>query len=139
MLCYPAKIVHNRKDKAYLVSFPDFPNVNTFGDTLEEAIYYAHEALSLSVEVDFERGFDMPKPSKIQGKNIYQIRLPLHVEIPLRLRELRGNQSQKEVAKKLKISAQAYQKFEHPTKCNLTLKTLEQLEKVFDCQFNFSV
>lgn len=139
MLAYPAKITYSRKDKVYLVTFCNFPNVNTFGDTLEDALQKAHEALALSFEVDFERGFKMPKPSKVKGSNIHLIRLPLYIEIPFCLRQMRGKLSQEEVAKQLNISAQAYQKFEHPAKCNLTLKKLEDLALVFNRSFDFVV
>lgn len=139
MLTYPAKISYNRKDRAYLVSFPDFPNVNTFGATVDDAIRQAKEALTLSFEVDFQRGFQMPKPSKPSGINIYMIPLPLHIEVPFRLRQLRGKLTQEQIAKRLKITPQAYQKFEHPGKCNITLRKLEELEDVFNSSFHLLV
>ena len=37
----------------------------------------------------------------------------------------------KELAKKLGISYQAYQKLENPRKCNPTVKTLEKISEVF--------
>jgi antitoxin HicB len=79
MLSYPAKISFSRKDRFYLVSFPDFPNVNTYGDSITDAINKGTQALALSFEVDFERGFKMPAPSKIKGRNIHQVPSPLHI------------------------------------------------------------
>lgn len=139
MIKFPAKISYSRQDKSYLVSFPDFPNVNTFGASLEEAIANAQEALSLSIEVDFERGFKMPEPSKLTASRIYQIPLPLHIEVAIRLRQIRGSRTQEQIAKRLKIAPQAYQKFENPRKCNLTLRKLEELERALQHKFDLIV
>ena len=55
---YIAKII--KKEGAYLVSFPDLPSINTYGETLGEATKNAEEALNGSLESDFERGFSLP-------------------------------------------------------------------------------
>ncbi len=36
-LAYPAKFVEEKRDGGFSVSFPDFPEGHTQGDTLEEA------------------------------------------------------------------------------------------------------
>jgi antitoxin HicB len=50
------------------VSFPEWPNVHTWGETLEEALANASEALNGAIESDFERGFDLPEPRQHRGK-----------------------------------------------------------------------
>ena len=59
---YSAKIT--KEDGTYLVSFPDFENINSYGDTLEKALLNASEALNGALESDFERGFSL-LPKKI--------------------------------------------------------------------------
>jgi len=40
---------------------------------------------------------------------------------------LRGNRTQQEIARNLKISFQVYQRLENPRKANPTIKTLEKV------------
>jgi antitoxin HicB len=122
---YYAKIV--RQDGAFLVSFPDLQNVNTYGDTLEEALRNAAEALNGALETDFERGYSLPEARARQGRTMHPVEIAPHIEIAYQLRRLRNGHSQEEIAGRLGISAQAYQKLENPRKCNPTVKTLEKI------------
>ena|SRR5271157_1333648 len=125
---YFAKII--RKDGAYLVSFPELENINTYGVTIAEAIRNAEEALNGSLESDFERGFSLPEPKDHKGSGYYKISVLPHLEIAYTLRKLRTGKSQVEIAHSLGISYQAYQKLENPRKCNPTIKTLEKIGAV---------
>jgi antitoxin HicB len=60
-----------REDGVFVVSFPDFPNVNTYGSTLEEALAKAEEALNGALETDFERGYALPAAGDYAGKRAY--------------------------------------------------------------------
>jgi antitoxin HicB len=68
---YYAKII--KKEGQYLVSFPDLANINTYGNTLSEAVHNAEEALNGSLESDFERGFSLPEPKERKGNGYYRI------------------------------------------------------------------
>ena len=122
---YCAKL--RKEDGVYLVSFPDFEHINTYGDTISDAVKYAHDALNLVLAVDFERGFVLPEPSVVKGRNVYPIRVQPNIAIAYQLRRLRKNRSQADIALKIGISYQAYQKLENPRKCNPTVKTLEKI------------
>lgn len=113
-----------------MVKIPDFPNINTFGNTLDEAKDAAKEALNGCLESDFERGFKLPKPKLKKGKNYYPISVVPHIALAYQIRKLRNSMSQSEVARKLGISYQAYQKLENPRKCNPTIKSLEKISQV---------
>ncbi|NOR44286.1 MAG: helix-turn-helix domain-containing protein [Candidatus Delongbacteria bacterium] len=134
---YYAKI--EKEDGTYVVSFPDLPNINTFGETIDEALINAEEALNGSLESDFERGFKFIKPKKYKGNKFYKIYLQLHIVISYNLRKIRAKKSQIDIAKKLGISYQAYQKLENPRKCNPTVKTLEKIARIFhkELEVNF--
>jgi antitoxin HicB len=121
----------SKSEGYYVVSFPDFKNINTYGETMEEAIQNAEEALNGALESDFERGYSLPKPTKLKKKNTHPIKLYPHIEIAYLLKRMRKGKSQVEVARKLGISYQAYQKLENPRRCNPTIKTLEKLSSVF--------
>jgi len=117
-------------EEGYLVSFPDLPSINTFGDTIEEALSNATEALNACLESDFQRGFSLPSLSSDKRNDFYSIQVLPHIEIAYTLRKLRKGRSQVEIASELGISYQAYQKLENPRKCNPTVKTLEKISAI---------
>ncbi|MBU5635518.1 type II toxin-antitoxin system HicB family antitoxin [Geomonas sp. Red69] len=129
MLSYAARI--KKEADGYLVTFPDFDNVMTYGLTIEEALLNAEEALNGCLESDFERNFKIPEPSHMSGKNVHQIPVAPHVAVAIMLRALRAERSQMEIAKQLNIAYQVYQRLENPRKANPTIKTLEKIAKVF--------
>ena len=53
-------------DTAYGVAVPDLPGVFSAGDTLDEAIANAEEAILLGLEDYAERGEEFPKPSELE-------------------------------------------------------------------------
>jgi len=125
---YPAII---RQDcGSWIVEFPDFRHINTFGDTLDDALIAAGEALNGCIESDFERGFDFPDPSTCTGGDVFLIPLEPNIALALELRKSRAGRPQVEIARELGISYQAYQRLEHPGKSNPTIKTLTKIAKV---------
>ncbi len=132
MLEYAAKIKYNKKDDAYEVEFPDLPGCVTYGKTLEDALRYAKEVLSVFLESVTENNFKFSEPSKISGKDIYYISPEPNVAFAILLRREREEKqlSQKQIAEKLTISYQAYQRLENPRRANPSLKTISKLEKI---------
>ena len=137
MMTYTAKI--KKQEGTYLVSFPEFPNVNTYGDTLQEALSNAAEAVNGAIESDFERGFELPEPVKHSGRGYYEIAIQPHLEIACKLRTLRDGRPQVEIARQLNVSYQAYQKLENPRRCNPTIKTLEKISAAFGKQLKIEL
>ena len=120
-----------KSNGSYLVEFPDIPNINTYGETIKNALNNAKEALNGCLESDFERGFKLPKSSKRNHQNRYSIEVEPHISLAYQLRKIRNGMTQSQIARKLGISYQAYQKLENPRKCNPTIKTLEKISEVF--------
>jgi antitoxin HicB len=127
-----------KTDDAYEVSFPDFPNINTYGKTLDEALKYAEEALNGCLEADFSRGSSLPDEKIYTKKNFHAVKVRPHIAVAYLLRRLRDNSSQEFIAQKMGISAQAYQRLENPRRCNPTIKTLEKLSDVFGVKLDLS-
>lgn len=129
-----------KKDGPYLlVSFPDFPNVNTYGSNLKQALANADSALNGVLESEFERGFKLPVAREFSSKRGYHaIPVHPHIEIAYALRMLRNGHSQTEIARRLGISYQSYQKLENPRKCNPTVKTLEKIGLVLGKRLSVS-
>jgi antitoxin HicB len=50
------------EDGGFVVRIPAFPHAHTQGDTVEEALANAREAIELEIEVARERGEDIPDP-----------------------------------------------------------------------------
>jgi len=125
-----------KHEKLFWVQFPDMTNIQTYGNTQEEALAMAKEALDGCLEADISQGNAIPKPV---SKNGYPITVANHIAVAMQLRELRGEQSQTEIAKKLGLSYQAYQRLENPRKSNPTIKTLERIANVFGRELNVQI
>ena len=134
MISYPAKIVQNKDDKVYYAEFPDLKTCITYGDTLEHAVSMAKDALTGILETFHEKKIKIPEPSNISGKNIYMIEPEATVAfaIWLKIQREKNHLSQSDVAKKLGIKYQTYQRIENPSRTNPTLKTIIKLEKIFN-------
>lgn len=134
MISYPAQIKYNKTDKVYHVEFPDLPGCITYGETEEEAINYAQEVLTGFLESIDGRSIKIPEPSNLKGKNIKLILPEKNVSfaIWLKINREKMGYSQKDIASKLKVTYQTYQRFENPEKSNPTLKTIIKLEEVFN-------
>lgn len=65
VLIYPA--IFHKEDGAYWVEFPDLTGCQTFGDTLEEVMISAQEALSAYAETLLEQGKKLCEPSDMAG------------------------------------------------------------------------
>jgi antitoxin HicB len=120
----------------YIAQFPDMPNIVTCGFTHKHALEMAKEALDGCLEVDICQGHTIPAAKYKKG---YPIAVASHIVLSLRLRELRGEQSQADIANKLGLSYQAYQRLENPRKANPTVKTLEKIARVYGRQLNISI
>jgi len=120
----------------YIAQFPDMPNIVTCGFSHEEALAMAKEALDGILAADVARGLDVPPPTFTGG---YPVAVASHIVIALRLRALRGSQSQTEIARKLGLSYQAYQRLENPKKANPTIKTLERIAGTFGKELSVTI
>lgn len=133
MISYPAIFIYDKNEKIYNVSFPDLPGCFTYGETLNSAKKMAVIALTGYLESIDSRKLKIPDPSKIKQKNAYYIEPEKKVAFAIWLKRQRekAGLSQSEIAKKLGIKYQTYQRFENPAKTNPTLNTIIKLEKVF--------
>lgn len=115
----------------YIAQFPDMPNVVTCGFSQEEALAMAKEALDGILELDIEGAITIPKPIFKEG---FPVTVALNISLALQLRKLRGSLTQNEIASRLGLSYQAYQRLENPRKSNPTIKTVEKIAKAFGCK-----
>jgi antitoxin HicB len=125
---YPL-ILHKAEEGGYWAEFPDLPGCITEGDSEEEVLAMAKDALSGWLAVRFERNFAIPEAKVLKGKNVRWVGPNPDVGIPLMIRKIRKELglSQKEVAHRLHIAYQSYQAWENPKIANPTLKQLSKL------------
>ena len=130
----PCEIKFSRADNCWYVKAPGFyKGIMTYGDTLKKAKVMAAEAITGLLETYLEHGdkFNIPKGGT--SKDWFNIEIEPGLAFALWLRNARisRNMTLTEVAGKLGVKYQVYQKLENPKTANPTLKTLKKLEVIF--------
>jgi antitoxin HicB len=99
---YPVTLERD-SNKTLLVSFPDFPEAHTFGDTEEDALARAGEALATVIDAYIKDRREIPAPSAKRAK--YRVSVPALVEAKVRLYQTMRQQgvNKTELAKRLKV------------------------------------
>jgi antitoxin HicB len=87
VLQYPATLTRDHND-TWLVTFPDFDDAVTFGDTRQEALAHAVDALETVIISRMKHKLDIPTPSAARGKPLVGIP-PLTAAKALLYKELR--------------------------------------------------
>ncbi|WP_339343318.1 type II toxin-antitoxin system HicB family antitoxin [uncultured Psychrobacter sp.] len=102
---YPARI--QPTDDGYVVTFRDIPEANTQGDTFDEAVEMAEDALLTALTFYFEDNRTVPAPSQPKPKET-QIDLPISAAIKVALLNtlLETRVSQSKLAKRMGITPQ---------------------------------
>lgn len=111
IISYPAKIILD-EDHHYFVSFPDFKEAITEGKTLDEALFNASEVLTLTLEARADEKLEIPKASKLKGKNFYQIYPSARVQSALLLRKAQASKTKSSIANALNTSWAAVDRLE---------------------------
>jgi antitoxin HicB len=131
----PCKISYSNEDKCWYVEAPGFYNgIMTHGNTLEEAMDMASEAVSGLIESHLDHGDVFHIPPMPPEKDFYAIPLDPGLSLAMWLREQRKshNMSLSDAAEKMGVKYQVYQKLENPRTANPTLKTLRKIERIFN-------
>jgi len=63
---FPVILTEDGEDGGFIVTFPDIPEAITQGETREEALVMAKEALELALEFYFDDKRAVPEPSRLQ-------------------------------------------------------------------------
>lgn len=74
MLNYPVTLSPD-SNNTYLVNFPDFPEAHSVGETVDEALREAVDALITAVEMYFNARSPVPLPSRL-AKGQHTVSLP---------------------------------------------------------------
>ena len=111
----------------YTVDFPDLDGCFTEGDTLEEALAMAKEAMELTL-CDVFDGCPLPEAkTKPDPKNgLYAVEVSPSLSIALQMVAARGKKTQRQMANEMGMHLQAYQRLENPDS-NLSVRMLERI------------
>lgn len=122
---YVAKLTAE-KDGGYSVEFPDLNGCFTQGDTLEEALAMAKDAMELTLQDVFD-GDPLPvaKTKPDESKGLYSVQVSEGLAVALEVAAARHGLPQAVVARKMGVSRQAYQRLEDPAS-NVSLATLRK-------------
>jgi len=130
----PCRIYYSEEDSVWYVEAPGFyEGIMTYGESLEQAKDMASDAITGLIESYIGRQIPVEVPAASDAPDIYLVEPAPSVSFALWLREKRkaSGMTLTDVADKLGVKYQVYQKLEDPSKTNPTLKTLAKLEKVF--------
>lgn len=139
-IAYPARIYQDPEDPlgGWVAHFPGLggrAGIATQGDTQEEARANAQEALTLYLEASFERGWDLPEPAPLPAaEDGWELVEPEPTaEVALLIRRLRHQVglTQQQAAERIGVPATTYSRWEHPAKCNATIKTLDRVAAAY--------
>jgi antitoxin HicB len=134
-LAIPCKITHSSEDDTWYVEAAPgiYSGFMTNGDTLEFAKKMASEALTGLLLSFFDHGTEIEIPEMPSEPDWYLIEPQENVAFAFWLRSRRkaSGMTLTEVADKLGVKYQVYQKLENPDTTNPTLRTLKKLEKIF--------
>ncbi len=86
---YPFEIRHLSASEGggFLISYPDFSECISDGETIEEAIQHGQEALMATITTLEEKGFAIPKPNSggaASGKFVARLPKSLHAHLAAR-------------------------------------------------------
>ncbi len=131
MIRFPAKFIKEDNGQ-YSVMFlgSGMEGCITYGDSLDEAMSNAQEALDAWLGSLYSNRMRIPVPEQIKGNGIYSFSPSPRISFAIQLREEREklNLSQQQMAEKTGIAAAQYQRLENPRKTNPTLSTLVKLQ-----------
>jgi predicted RNase H-like HicB family nuclease/DNA-binding XRE family transcriptional regulator len=130
MIKYQMKV--NAEDDRYWAEFPDLPECFTQGDTLEELLKNAREALDLYLDDAKNPEWKLPAVKIRKGEEFVWVYPSARVTIAIRIRQARLEKglSQSELADLLGIKKQQIQKLESPLKSNPTVDLLDKITQV---------
>jgi antitoxin HicB len=129
MLIYPALIT--RDGDGYLVRFPDIPEALTQGETRDEAVDMAADALRSAMDFYFEDGRPVPPPSRVKRGQV-GIELPPSIAAKVLLLNtmLEQQVTAAELARRLHTSPQSVNRLVdlgHATKIDTVATALKAL------------
>lgn len=107
MFRYPVKLTADKTDGGYVVTFPDIPEAITQGDTKEEALAHAKDALETALDFYFDEKRSIPAPSAPRrGQPVVELPASLAAKVLLLNEMVRQGVRPADLARRLKTTPQ---------------------------------
>jgi antitoxin HicB len=104
---FPVTLTPDEADGGFVVTFRDIPEAITQGETVEEALAMAREALETAIEFYFEDNRAVPTPSKPQrGQHVVELTVSLSAKVLLLNAMVTQNIRPAELARRLNTTPQ---------------------------------
>ena len=104
---FPVVLTQDEADGGFVVTFADIPEAITQGETREEALDMAKEALETALEFYFEDKRAVPVPSKVmRGQDAVELSASLSAKVLLLNEMLAQNIRPTELARRLNTTPQ---------------------------------
>ena len=136
MFMYPLTLTADRKASGYVVTFHDIPEAITQGDTKEEALVAAKEALESALDFYFEDKRTVPAPSKPKrGQHVVELPASLSAKVLLLNEMIAQNVRPAELARRLHTTPQEVNRLtnvRHTTRIDGIAAALQALGKHLD-------
>ena len=107
MFSYPITLKADRRDGGFVVTFVDIPEALTQGDTVEEALAAAKDALATALDFYFEDKRAVPAPSKAKrGQRVVELTASLSAKVLLLNEMIAQGVRPSELARRLNTTPQ---------------------------------
>ena len=104
---FPVNLTPDKRDGGFVVTFPDIPEAITQGDTVEEALAMAEEALESALEFYFEDKRAVPAPSSPKRRqHVIELSASLSAKVLLLNEMVTQNIRPAELARRLNTTPQ---------------------------------
>lgn len=127
---YPVTIL--KDGTGYMAKFADIPEALTAGDTYQEALDNAADALVTAFEFYFEDGRKIPSPVEVEAREFVTVPVSLWSKVLLLNAMVENKVTQAAMAEKMGVSKQSFQRIvdvRHATKIDMIDAALKALGK----------
>jgi antitoxin HicB len=108
MLAYPVKLTPDRTSGGFVVTFPDIPEAITQGETVDEALKMAQDALETALDFYFDDRRSVPAPSRPKrGQRFVYLPVSVEAKVLLLNEMIRQRVRPAELARRLRTTPQA--------------------------------
>jgi antitoxin HicB len=130
---FPIMFTPDPTDGGFVVSFPDFPEAITQGDTIADALVEAIDCLEEAIAARIDDNLEIPLPSEpLPSQPVITLPLQMSLKAILYLSAQETHTSKSELARQLNLDEKEIRRIfdpRHPTKLPTMEKLLSRLGK----------
>jgi antitoxin HicB len=139
-LAFPMRLTPDEGGTIVVQGCEPLTGVLTFGENRDQALAMAREALTGVLEAMLDAGEVIPRPPQVAGVDVVYVSPEATLVAPILLKWAREDArlSQVELAERIGVSQQAYQRLER-ARSNPSIKTLARAAKALGRELQLSI